>query len=70
MWLMVVLWCQAYDINLAASSAVATNAAATSAYALAVEKLVAGRIDTDTAGEQDLYGLSVLSRQFLCMLPL
>ena len=50
----IMLLCQAYDIRAAASSAVATNAAATSAYALAVEKLVAGRIDADTAGERML----------------
>ena len=46
-----VVWCKISNVNAAASQAVAAKASVTSAYALTVEKAVAERIDTDTAGE-------------------
>ena len=44
---------QISGVKSAASQAVATDADLKSAYALTIEKAVAGKIDSDTAGEQD-----------------
>lgn len=58
------LWCKAYNVKSAASQAVATNAAVTSAYALTIETAVAERIDKDTVGRNDTRLLSATSRIF------
>lgn len=47
------VWCKVSGVKSAASQAVSTDAAVTSAYALTVEKAVAGKIDSDTAGKPD-----------------
>ena len=51
--LKAVVWCKVSSVKSAASQAVSTDAADTSAYALTIEKAVASKIDADTAGELD-----------------